>query len=799
MADFQSPASGDFPQNQGRDRAGSLSVGSTALPSQPNASQNGGPAPPENSGSGPLPPKPSTAQGKDAPAQVQSVLASEIGVSTMLNQLKASIASAKEFALFLKKRSAIEETHASSLKKLSRMSHDTMHQPDHKQGTFAQAYTEMMYIHERMAENGMQFALSLHQMHDDLVELAAVAERSRKGWKANGLAPEQRVAELENVLRKSKTKYDSLAEEYDRARTGDTSRQSGKMFSLKSKSGPQHEEDLLRKVQGADQDYHGKVQHLQSEKHELVTRTRPDAIRALRDLVTETDSGVTLQMQKFASFNEKLLLSNGLSISPIKAGPESGGARSLREAVMAIDNNKDVNDYVAGQQNRLPPSSGEIKYERHPVLTPHQPTLAQQSHLPQSQGPPAGQFSGQAAGQGRQPGPSTSRTSTFQQSGPAGGPPGGAAAPQQGQSFTSVSAPPPAIGGPQQQQQSSSPHSRSFSQGNMLSHGNDSPQQQQPFQQPSRNSALPASRFNNSTSSQGPPQLGALSFQSSPQQTPQPQQQSPPLQQQAQLPTPPHPQPQSQWQQSGQNPLQQHPPSGPGPAAQAPGYGAAAPQQPTPPHNRQSPPAQAGSMPTRPVFGLSLDRLYERDGLAVPMVVYQCIQAVDLFGLGVEGIYRQSGSLNHINKLKNMFDTDSSNPILDFRNPESFYHDVNSVTGLLKQFLRDLSDPLLTMEHHSALIEAAKHDDDIVRRDSLHAIINSLPDPNYATLRALALHLHRVMDNSHVNRMNCHNLAVIFGPTLMGTDPSTAIADAGWQIKAIDTILQNTYQIFDED
>lgn len=55
------------------------------------------------------------------------------------------------------------------------------------------------------------------------------------------------------------------------------------------------------------------------------------------------------------------------------------------------------------------------------------------------------------------------------------------------------------------------------------------------------------------------------------------------------------------------------------------------------------------------------------------------------------------------------------------------------------------------------------------------------------------------MDSAHVNRMNSHNLAVIFGPTLMGTDPAKAIADAGWQIKVIDTIIQNTYQIFDED
>lgn len=160
---------------------------------------------------------------------------------------------------------------------------------------------------------------------------------------------------------------------------------------------------------------------------------------------------------------------------------------------------------------------------------------------------------------------------------------------------------------------------------------------------------------------------------------------------------------------------------------------------------------------------------------------------------------------------------ESQNPALDFRNPENFYHDVNSVTGLLKQFFRDLPDPIFTTEHHDSFINAAskspvlsspqrplpdnliEQDDDIVRRDSLHAIINSLPDPNYATLRALMLHLFRVMDNSHVNRMNSHNLAVIFGPTLMGSDPSTAIADAGWQIKAIDTILQNTYQIFDED
>jgi len=79
----------------------------------------------------------------------------------------------------------------------------------------------------------------------------------------------------------------------------------------------------------------------------------------------------------------------------------------------------------------------------------------------------------------------------------------------------------------------------------------------------------------------------------------------------------------------------------------------------------------------------------------------------------------------------------------------------------------------------------------------LHAIINGLDDPNYATLRALALHLHRVSENRAVTRMDAHNLAVIFGPTLMGTNAN--LADSGWQVRVVETILLNTHQIFDED
>lgn len=145
---------------------------------------------------------------------------------------------------------------------------------------------------------------------------------------------------------------------------------------------------------------------------------------------------------------------------------------------------------------------------------------------------------------------------------------------------------------------------------------------------------------------------------------------------------------------------------------------------------------------------------------------------------------------------------------MDFRNAAAFHNDIASVTTLLKHFLRDLPDPLLTAAQYKDFVQAAKLDEEIVRRDSIHALVNALPDPNYATLRLLALHLHRVAQHSDRNKMTKSNLAIVFAPTLMGQQGGANghlggggadIADAGWQAKVVETILNNTFQIFDDD
>jgi hypothetical protein len=183
------------------------------------------------------------------------------------------------------------------LRKLSRALHDSASRPDNRQGTYSASYNDLSRFHDRMADHGLQFSVSLQQMADDLHELAANTERGRKQWKQTGLSAEKKVTEAEASAEKAKAKYDSLAEQYDRVRTGD--KQGGK-FGLKGhKSAAQHEEDLLRKVQNADADYQAKVQAAQTARQELVATHRPQAVYNIQKLIAECDSGLGLQLQKF--------------------------------------------------------------------------------------------------------------------------------------------------------------------------------------------------------------------------------------------------------------------------------------------------------------------------------------------------------------------------------------------------------------------------------------------------------------------------------------------------------------------
>nr|AQP26313.1 GTPase [Stagonosporopsis citrulli]AQQ80189.1 rho-GTPase activating protein [Stagonosporopsis citrulli] len=607
--------------------------------------------------------------------RVQEVLYSDIGVTTLLNRLKASISSARDFANFLKRRGALEEEHAGSLKKLSRLTLDGLRKVDARHESYRTQFEHVLHANERIADNGTQFGLALHAMHENLLQLANKMDSNRKTLKQTGLAAEGKVQDAEKLVEKAKAKYDQLAEDLDRVKTGDTG--AGRKFGLKGpKSAAQHEEDLQRKLQAADQDYLSKVQTAQAYRKELVATARPQAVSGLLDLIKETDAALTMEMQKYASFNEKLVVNNGQVVSPqpIK-GSTTQPLPSVNQFIYQINNDKDFDDFILKNATKVSVKP-EVHYIKHPTQAPSQAY------------------------------PSLSPT---------------------GNNDRRTSMP------PQLQPPVSFPSQQTETNGSSLSQHQLPPQQLDPDPQASFSSYQPPSQ---QTHLSGPtsgmaPYAVATSF------------------------------PQAEY------------PRGPVGQATAQQTSGILYNNPQPPVN--------------PVFGITLEDLFHRDGSPVPMVVYQCIQAVDLFGLEVEGIYRIPGTSSHIQQMKALFDS------------EAFQHDVNSVAGLLKQFFRELPDPLLTREFYNKFIDAARVDDDTMRRDSMHALINALPDPNYATLRALVLHLHRVQQSSEINRMSTANLGICWAPSIMGPHKGNNMADAGLQARVIITILDNVLQIFDED
>lgn len=69
--------------------------------------------------------------------------------------------------------------------------------------------------------------------------------------------------------------------------------------------------------------------------------------------------------------------------------------------------------------------------------------------------------------------------------------------------------------------------------------------------------------------------------------------------------------------------------------------------------------------------------------------------------------------------------------------------DINSVASVLKAWFRELPEPLLTRKLYPEFVRIASIQDEAEKLTSLHLCTNSLPDPNYATLKFLMCHLNR--------------------------------------------------------
>uniref|UniRef100_A0A671YFZ0 ABR activator of RhoGEF and GTPase n=1 Tax=Sparus aurata TaxID=8175 RepID=A0A671YFZ0_SPAAU len=161
------------------------------------------------------------------------------------------------------------------------------------------------------------------------------------------------------------------------------------------------------------------------------------------------------------------------------------------------------------------------------------------------------------------------------------------------------------------------------------------------------------------------------------------------------------------------------------------------------------------------VFGVKINVVTKRERSKVPYIVRQCIEEVEKRGIDEVGIYRISGVATDIQALKTAFDTNTKDILMMLSDM-----DINAIAGTLKLYFRELPEPLLTDQMRASELKISLSDPAAKENCMMH-LLRSLPDPNLMTFLTLLEHLKRVAEKEPINKMSLHNLATVFGPTLL--------------------------------
>ncbi|WVQ81563.1 hypothetical protein IAT38_003687 [Cryptococcus sp. DSM 104549] len=191
------------------------------------------------------------------------------------------------------------------------------------------------------------------------------------------------------------------------------------------------------------------------------------------------------------------------------------------------------------------------------------------------------------------------------------------------------------------------------------------------------------------------------------------------------------------------------------------------------------------------IFGVSLtDYDFARgdgsDRGAPPVIVEKCIAAIDERGLDSEGIYRVSGRHAGVQKLVQGVEKDEGRFVFEGKD------DVFSVASVLKQYLRELPEPVFPLPHPERVKHTENRESHISSNFSaLRGRLRRLPPIHQTTFQAIIEHLGRVQAHAGTNKMGAKNLAVVFNTVLFGQDQMPSDGNVLTMNQGKDTVLED--------
>ncbi|XP_018533370.1 unconventional myosin-IXb isoform X2 [Lates calcarifer] len=200
------------------------------------------------------------------------------------------------------------------------------------------------------------------------------------------------------------------------------------------------------------------------------------------------------------------------------------------------------------------------------------------------------------------------------------------------------------------------------------------------------------------------------------------------------------------------------------------------------------------SLPGSLHFGVQVCALTNKT-TPVPKVVELLLMHVEINGLYTEGIYRKSGSTCRARELHQILETNPEAACLD-------NYPIHTITGLVKRWLRELPDPLMTFSLYSDFLHAAELPEKAERIRAVYQKVDELPPSNYNTLERLIFHLVRVAKEEDHNKMSASSLAIVFAPCILRSpdsdDPFLGMKDVAKTTMCVETLITEQLRRYSE-
>ncbi|KAM9792452.1 rho GTPase-activating protein 7 [Neosynchiropus ocellatus] len=164
----------------------------------------------------------------------------------------------------------------------------------------------------------------------------------------------------------------------------------------------------------------------------------------------------------------------------------------------------------------------------------------------------------------------------------------------------------------------------------------------------------------------------------------------------------------------------------------------------------------------RNVFGVPLQVIVQRTGQPLPQGIQQAMRYLRNQCLDQVGLFRKSGVKSRIQALRQMNEASGSDGGAISYEGQSAY----DVADMLKQYFRDLPEPLLTSKLSETFLQIYQYMPKELRLQAARAAVLLLPDENREALRMLLCLLSDVTGSVAENQMTPTNLAVCLAPSL---------------------------------